>query len=208
MPPRDIKPLFDLTLICNDIPKASLGGKAFWNRVKIIPFQSVFVDIKDLPKTEEEQEQKKTFLKDPDLMDKLDQLAAALLWYLVYVYRRRLKSNETIHEPEAVRIATKNYKTRNNMWYAFITEKLDETVRMDEKKAQQSDIHITMEKLWDTFNTWFKNSYPNVKNNIYNKMDVKDHFIKRWGDPEEGHYWRGISIKKQAIPTPLINVHH
>ena len=163
--------------------------------LKIIPFQSVFVDIKDLPKTEEEQEQKKTFLKNPNLMEELDHLAGGLLWFLVYTYRNRLQNGGIINEPEAVRIATKNYKTRNNVWHAFISEKIDESKRGCELK-ESTGYKISIKDLWYTFKEWFKASYPNVKTMSYNKMDIKDYFSKRWGDPIDNHSWNGIKIKE------------
>ena len=57
---KEITPMFTIAVICNNPPKAH-GDKAFWNRLRIIPFESTFCD--DAPITVEEQLQQKKFPK-------------------------------------------------------------------------------------------------------------------------------------------------
>ena len=40
---KEITPMFTVAVICNNPPKAH-GDKAFWNRLRIIPFESTFCD--------------------------------------------------------------------------------------------------------------------------------------------------------------------
>lgn len=189
MPPRDIIPLFDTTIICNDIPKASNGDRAYWNRVRIIPFQSTFVDIQNLPKTEAEQEQKKIFLKDPSLANKLGDLAEGLLWLLVDIYRQRLKNNETIYVPQAVKLATKQYQRRNNIWHAFITDEID----IKDLKNAQTKNSISVSQLWIKFKTWYADAYSTQTK--LSKLEFTEEISKRCGEPTEQNIWRGIKFK-------------
>ena len=41
---KEVFPMFQITFICNKLPKLKYSDKATWNRLRVIPFESTFVD--------------------------------------------------------------------------------------------------------------------------------------------------------------------
>ena len=77
---KEITPMFTVAVICNNPPKAH-GDKAFWNRLRIIPFESTFCD--DAPITVDEQLCQKKFPKDKHFADRIPSMVKAFAWILL-----------------------------------------------------------------------------------------------------------------------------
>jgi phage/plasmid-associated DNA primase len=88
-------------------------------------------------------------------------------------------------EPEKVRIATELYRKQNDSYRQFVDECI--------KQSTKSLINIT--ELYAQFREWFKEGFPGHQLPL--KNEVKDYFIKLWGEAENGK-WRGYRIKTIA----------
>ena len=106
---REVFPMFMITFICNKLPKLKYSDKATWNRLRVIPFESVFVDSdQDCPVTFEEQLLQKKFPMDKTFFQKIPGMVEAFAWYLLQ-WRQKI----TIRiEPEKVRQATAIYRNK------------------------------------------------------------------------------------------------
>lgn len=172
----EIKPMFKLIFICNVAPSIN-GDTATWNRIRVIPFESTFCH--DAPETYEEQLRQKKFPMDPQFGKKIPGMAPALAWVLL----NHRKTVTTIIEPEKVKIATASYRRRNDIFRQFI----EECVMEDKEKA------LSLTELYASFKNWFRESLPN--HSIPIKNDIKDYFIRLWGDFESGCKWLGYKIR-------------
>lgn len=173
----EITPMFKLTLICNEPPKLPYSDKAAWNRIRVIPFETTFTD--DAPEAYEEQLREKKFPKDPHFAEKLDGLTKAFAWVLLN-HRKQIKKRV---EPEKVLMATANYKRKNDIYRQFVEEIIVE---------DQSAV-ITIIELYSQFKEWFKDSMPNHQVPV--KNEVKEYFIKSWGEMIKGGKWVGYRVR-------------
>jgi P4 family phage/plasmid primase-like protien len=173
----EITPMFKLILVCNEPPQLPYGDKAVWNRIRVIPFESCFVDPDDeLPDTFEEQLAAKRFPKDKEFADKIPGMLEAFA-YMLLEHKKHLKPNKT--EPQKVKMATEGYRKKNDVYRQFVEE-----IIIEDSKSS-----ISLVELYSLFKNWFKESMPN--HSIPIKNDVYGYFLKAWGDVKTGVKWSG-----------------
>jgi phage/plasmid-associated DNA primase len=167
---------------CNRLPKMKYSDKATWNRIRVIPFESTFCKAEDpAPETYEEQVRQKRFPMDKEFSKKIPEMLEAFAWVLLE-HRKKITSRV---EPEKVRMATAMYKKQNDIYRQFVDESI-----VEEKKRK-----ITLTDIYTQFKEWFKDSLPH--NTVPIKNEVKEYFIKLWGDPERGIKWSGYRLRTQ-----------
>ena len=182
---KEITPMFTVAVICNNPPKAH-GDRAFWNRLRIIPFESTFCD--NAPTSYEEQLLQKRFPKDKHFADRIPHMTKAFAWVLL----NHRKSLNIRIEPEKVKLATASYQKRNDVYRQFFDECI-----MDDKM-----VILSITELYTQFKEWFRDSLPGQKVPI--KNDVKEYFIRLWGNPRRGGKWKGYRIRtlQDNLPNP------
>ena len=173
----EITPMFKLTLICNEPPKLPYSDKAAWNRIRVIPFETTFTDA--APDNIEEQIAQKRFPKDPHFAEKLEGLTKAFAWVLLN-HRKHLKKRT---EPEKVLMATANYKRKNDVYRQFVEEII----------IEDNGAKISLIEVYSQFKEWFKDSNPG--NTLPVKNEVKEYFLKAWGEMERGSKWSGYRVR-------------
>jgi P4 family phage/plasmid primase-like protien len=169
----DLTPMFKIALICNDTPKITNGDMALWRRVKLLPFESKFVDHADPDYLE--QLRTKTFQKDKNFAAKLGDMVPAFAWVLLQ--HRRQRTSDIIHEPDEVTAATEAYKNRNDVYAQFVAECVVD--------RQDASVHLTT--LYESFRDWFKTS---VGSAVPTKLEAREAFVKVLGQPVN-HKWEG-----------------
>ncbi len=170
---KEIEPMFKLVLICNDPPAIPYSDKAFWNRMRVIPFESTFCD--DAPEDWEEQLRQKRFPVDRNFNDKIPDMLEPLLWILL----NHRKKNLPRIEPEKVKFATNALKQKNDCYRQF----------MDESLIEEEGKFISLTEMYTLFKNWFKESLP--AHSVPVKNEFKEYFEKLWGPPGKGAKWRG-----------------
>jgi P4 family phage/plasmid primase-like protien len=170
----DLELMIKLCVICNDPPIIPHNDKAAWNRIKIIPFESIFCN--DAPDSYEEQIRQKRFPMDPYFSEKIPKLVKPFMWVLL---NHRKKGQMKYVEPNKVLCATDAYKKKNDIYKQFE----DECISVDPKGK------LTLAELWICFKDWYKDSIPGKEAPI--KNEVKEHYSKVWGEPSKGGVWRG-----------------
>ena len=174
---REIVPMFKLVFVCNKLPRMKYADKAVWNRVRVLPFESTFCRPNDpAPESYEEQLIQKRFPMDKNFTKKIPKLVPAFAWILL----QHRKTNTTCIEPEKVRIATDVYRRQNDIYKQFI----DECVKEDKTK------YISLTELYGMFKEWFRDSLPGQSIPI--KNEVKDYFVRLWGEADVGMKWKGF----------------
>ena len=176
---RDMTPMFKLCLVCNEPPKVedAQTDQATWNRIRVIPFESKFVE--DAPISRKEQTEQKLFPIDRQFDEKIPDLLEGLVFLLLSEFSRVGKQ---IYEPEEVTLATQVYKNKNDYFGIFTGEK----IRNDENES------TTINELYIVFKDWFKEANENSV--MPSKQEVKDYFTRFWGQPENGIRWKGKAI--------------
>ena len=177
---KEVFPMFQITFICNKLPKLKYSDKATWNRLRVIPFESTFVDSEQpCPTTLEEQILQKRFPMDKSLGSKINGMVNAFAWYLLE-WRQKITTRV---EPEKVKEATAIYRKQNDIYRQFIEESITE-----DKNAI-----ISLTEIYVQFKEWYKEGWSNISVPI--KNEVKEYFERIWGEAERGGRWKGYRIR-------------
>lgn len=180
---QEITPMFKLVLTCNDLPKITSHDKATWNRIRVIPFESTFCD--DAPHSIEEQLLQKRFPKNETFGDKIPFMVEAFAWLLIQRYKALRSRSKVRHEPEKVRLATANYRKKNDLFRQFVEECVE--------TAATADDSVSVSELYSCFKDWFRESQP--KGSLPSKIELKEYFTKLWGGPSvKGTVWKGRAL--------------
>jgi phage/plasmid-associated DNA primase len=186
----EVNPMFKLVLICNDPPKIPGHDEATRNRIRIIPFESRFVDAEVAPEDPLEQLRQKVFPKDKDLLENIGGMyAEAFAWLLLKHYQTRPSSRP---EPEKVKMATAKYMEKNDVYKQFCDEMMESKPSLQQDTTTStttSKIFLSLNELYLVFKDWYRESIPNAA--IPTKNDLKDHFTKEWGAPTRSSESKG-----------------
>jgi len=184
---KEIKPMFKVTFISNGLPYVKNSDKAFWNRVRVVPFESTFVRVDDenpAPVSYDEQMMEKRFPRDENFGDKIPGLLQAFAWYLLKHRVELIKGKKKRQpDPEIVRTATLEYQKQNDAYRKFI----------DENYVADSKAVLTSIELYNDFKQWYKDANPGSVLPI--RAEVEKYFTKIWGEPMAGIKWRGYRKK-------------
>lgn len=182
----EITPMFKFALVCNEPPKLPHNDRATWNRVRVIPFESVFSD--NAPEDPDEQLLKKVFPKDPHFGEKVHSMAEAFAWYLL----EHLKLNPKLGpEPDKVKMATQNYRRKNDIYRQFV----------DDHVVQQAGSYISVQQAYAIFKEWFREGVPNAP--LPNRENFREYMVKVLGPPVKA-FWRDVHITSLNPPEDLM----
>ena len=184
---KEIKPMFKLVFISNGLPNVKHSDKAFWNRVRVIPFESTFVrdtDENPPPESYDEQIRQKRFPRDESFGEKIPDLIKAFAWYLLHHRVELIKGKKKrFPDPEKVRKATAMYQKQNDSYRKYIDENI-----FEDKKS-----YITSVELHNDFKIWYREANPG--STVPTRTDVEEYFGKVWGHPLPGMKWKGYRKK-------------
>ena len=175
----EIETMFKLIMICNDLPGVTTNDPAFWARARVIPFESTFTDSP--PEDEDEQFRTKTFLKDENFDEKIEEMMEALFWILV---KRVPMIERIISEPAKVLEATLKYRRSQDVHAQYI----DERIIDDEKKS------ISLSDYYTSFKEWFRHSFAGSA--IPHRNDCHDYLLDIWG-PLKNSRWEGKRLRSE-----------
>jgi len=142
----DMQILLTLILMMNKLPPIPPGDKPTWNRMRVIPFESIFDD--EAPSDEREQWRRKHFKPDRDIKTKLAKLKDAFYWvFLQHFKMYQLEGLAPI--PAKVKAATQSYRESSDIFEQFLTSTLVET--LDPK-----DFVKVTEEYYSEYLSWFE----------------------------------------------------
>jgi phage/plasmid-associated DNA primase len=163
---------------CNQLPVLPYDDKAVWNRIRVIPFESTFVDY-ERKNDPQYNDVPNVFVKDDEITDRLPAMTEALAWFLLEHRKKRLE----LREPTKILDVTRNYRTRSDLYRQFINESTEECVGKN----------ITIRVLYEAFKEWYRMSYPGHQVPI--RIDVEEYFAKLWKMNDEKTYFKDHVLK-------------
>ena len=133
----DFEPTHLLILLTNNLPHAPGDDFAFWQRLKLIPFNYSFVADPDSNKRNQKQ-------RDDQLREKLKSEASGILAWLV---RGCLEwQQQGLNPPDQVTTATENYRLDEDTIGQFVSECCEVA----------ADYHSNATDIYNIFKRWFK----------------------------------------------------
>jgi P4 family phage/plasmid primase-like protien len=156
--PFKFKPQFKLILVCNKLPFIPANDGGTWRRLRVIPWESEFVDKPD-PKNS------KQFLKDPELMEKLKDWKQPFIWILLNKYYLKYRKMG-MTEPKKVTQFTDKFKKDSDIYYEFMKDTY--VVTGDNKD------YDTLVSLYNSFKEWYKGQHGGGQN-VPTRKDVTNY---------------------------------
>ena len=178
--PVEFKPMFKMILACNDLPSIPANDGGTWRRVRVVHFESKFVDNPD-PNNPLEQK------KDINIADKLSRWKVPFMSLLVEFYAKY--KSDGIKEPDVVMHYTRKYQQRSDAFLDFIEDNI-ETV--DDVKSA-----IMINEMYTRFKMWFQEAY---NSNPPSRTDFRDYMDKKFGTPHKRFGWRNLRFVDLDAP--------
>lgn len=231
----NIRPLFKLCVTCNFLPHLPSDDPASWDRVKLLPFESKFLEKGDplIPETKEKQYEKKIFERDEKFSEKIDRLKLPLM-------KKGIKEKFRIDKegrrplPKKVISATLKYQMKYDSILQFIIGRIVNIPNVKDllpvayKKAIYPD-DFTSQELKDVSQSkkdddlfdltsvsvslrefWdeLRKWFPDNSpgEKCPNKMSVRDELIRKWGVPLAENRWIGYRLKTDEEVEKLVIV--
>ena len=177
--PFEYKPQFKLGLVCNKLPNIPATDGGTWRRLRVIPFESEFVDKLDPRK-------QRQFKKDPSLPDKMKNWAAPFMWLLLNVYYKKYREgNYVIEEPKKVTMFTDKYKRDSDKYHEFLSEYIVET--------REENDSVSVVSLYSTFRNW--HSEAGYGRNIPNRNEFINYIRSNKNYEIENGNFIGVCFK-------------
>ena len=183
MDPIEFKIVFKLVLCCNHLPKITDDDDGTWRRIRVVPFNSRFVDTPD-PRRRTE------FKRDMHLSEKLPLWRHAFMHMLISYYKRY--QVEGIKEPPIVMSATEEYQRATDVFLSFMNECLEE----DENSK------LTLVNAYAHFKKWYSSEYDAKAPTRAIFKEKISRKIGNYIDARTG--WPGFKIKQEEEAEPTV----
>jgi len=172
--PIEIKPQIKFFLACNQLPTVPSIDGGTWRRLRVVAFNSKFVE--NPVKSNE-------YLIDNTLKQKIKDWAPVFASYLIYLYINEYKKLPYLSEPDAVKYSTNAYKMENDHFTEFFNARIDTT---NNKKDT-----ITIRTMFDEFKDWFKDTHEGLP--IPTQIELNKFLIEKIGETKN-QKWKGYKF--------------
>jgi P4 family phage/plasmid primase-like protien len=138
--PVEFYPQFKTILACNKLPDVPHADPAVWRRIRVVPFETKFVDNPDPNNINERK-------KINDIDDLIDGWRSAFMSLLIEKYKSYITNG--INEPAQVLVQTDLYQNSTDVYLEYIKDMII---------AGNNNDYIVFDDLWDDFKKWLKES--------------------------------------------------
>ena len=184
--------MYTLLFICNKIPLIPGADNAIMNRLRVVPFDSVWAI--DAPDDVDEQYKLRKFKLDRDFESKIPHMTQAALWLFVETYKDY--ATKGLGQPAIVTKVTNKYFSENDFYKAFIDENIEKAIipgsKTEAKPEGERDLtcKVKFTDLYSTFKSWVRVTFPSMK--VPDSPVFLFHMNQRIGKPSKKDY---IGIK-------------
>ncbi|QCQ67845.1 D5 family NTPase [European chub iridovirus] len=183
----EITPMFKLHCICNTLPAMRQADMATWNRVRVVPFEAIFVNEERFNREHDENNYLR--LGDARFNDRIPHMIEPLAWLMVYMWNiTRGEPADVYVDPDKVTSATNDYERENNHMRMFI-----ETMLIRDTNASVSHNDLT-----DAFTQWLNATVPEVKSGnprYLGKSRILSEFFVYTNCKKDGHIIKGYGLR-------------
>lgn len=167
----DFKPTHTLFLAMNHLPKVAAGGDGFWRRVRKINFAVTISADK----------------QDKLLAQKLIQQEGGGILQWMVVGAQRVIADGKIHEPEAVLVATKEYRHEEDNIAQFI----------DERVFLNAFMAVSAAELYNNYKSWCiqESEQPIARTQLIRELSNRLPIVK--DKSRKGNQYTGIGLYEE-----------
>lgn len=171
-----------LFMMCNTLPTINSMDRGTWRRVRLIPFESKFVNPGD-----KEIGQPNVFLKDMNLNAKLKKWRIPFFSRLVHIYLTQyaVSDNGTLEPaPEVVMKESQNYREAFDSYAKFRYSRM----RVDRDSDEQS----TLNDVWRSYRYW-QEAVGGVGKKL-TQAELQRRLEDEFGKPSQGKFYSGLIV--------------
>ncbi len=163
------RPTHKLALMTNHKPVVRGMDEGIWRRLLLIPFDEV------IPEAE----------RDPSLTDKLRAEAPGILAWMVEGAKLLHASDGRFDVPEAVKSATREYRTESDIIGEFLTDTFDEVPNGE----------MTPSAIYSLYTSWCEENGERTLTNKSLGLRLKDRGYEQGRDKRGNRVWRGLRAR-------------
>ena len=171
-----------LFMMCNFLPAINSMDRGTWRRVRLIPFESKFINPGD-----KELGEPNVFLKDMNLNSKLKRWRESFFALLVHTYvtKYAVTDNGTLEPaPEVVMNESQKYREAFDSYAKFRYSRM----RVD----RNSDEKCSLNDIWRAYRYWYEAVGGSGKK--LNQIDLNRRLEDEFGKAKESKFYSGLFV--------------
>jgi P4 family phage/plasmid primase-like protien len=188
--PQEWKPQWTLALLCNHLPNVPSDDGGTWRRIRVVEFNSRFVENPNPEKPNE-------FAMDQELSKKFDNWREPFISMLLDVYKGNV--NKRLLEPEEVTACTREYQKNNDHMADFTDTCL--------QRSTDPVAAVTLNDIFQELRDWIRDD--NIPIRVPKKKDVQNYLDKNIG--KACHMgggrivYKGYVLRDRMAGPPLVS---
>lgn len=170
-----------LIMMCNSLPPITTMDKGTWRRIRVVPFESKFVDPNDPDLLAG---RPGFFPRDYELDKKLMGWREAFLSLLVHIYEKEYSVTGLEPVPAIVMNESEKYKENFDAFGKFKNDRV-------RKEVGRS---VEFKDLWRAYSIWAKEVADTIPGKRLNQNELRKRLEDEFGSPEGGKRFRHILV--------------
>jgi phage/plasmid-associated DNA primase len=207
----DIRPQMTIMMCLNEPPHIPGHDDAMWNRLRMVPYESCFIPKEKLqnypvPDAEADQYKQKRFHADNDLVDRIPELAQVFLWYLFQRYKEIRRRGGSFPEPDEVKYATDRYRSLNDIYMRFISDRIIRIVPGDDTTESKLPF-LSASEIYGEFISWYheNHSYAREKFAVHSVTHELEKKLGPTNKRGRAVGWYGCKINDEDVPKDEVS---
>jgi P4 family phage/plasmid primase-like protien len=165
-------------LLCNKRPPIHSMDRGTWRRIRVIPFESKFVD----PQVEEVNPAHNVFPIDRDLDKKIYEWREAFLSYLVHIYDKKYLKDGLGAIPDVVKLESDKYR-----------EAFDSFAKFKGSRVRPcAGEKVALKDLCRAYKTWMEEFGNGQK--FLSAAELEGRFVEEYGEPRDKKTFTNIRL--------------
>lgn len=176
---KEIKPQIKYFFVCNDLPIITGRDNGTWRRIRVIDFNSKFVQ-NPVPENENE------FRIDVKLKEKINSWGGHFMGYLIHIYLTKYNKCENgLEEPTEVLYSTNAYKKDSDHFLEYFENRFEPT--------EDGKGYVKRQDIITDFKAWHRDFHSNEKTP---RPEALYKFLNEQVGKETQKGWRGIRFQE------------
>jgi P4 family phage/plasmid primase-like protien len=176
-----------LFMMCNKLPPVNSMDRGTWRRIRVIPFNSKFVDEND---PDLKAGRPNVFLRDKDLDGKLHSWREAWLSLMVHVYETEYLVRGMEPLPSIVIQESNKYKETFDQYGRFKAERMIDFRDARLGLAEFGDEQVDLKEVQRAYNSWLNTNKETLSGKRLSKQELQNRLDEDFGNLDNGMYKR------------------
>jgi len=176
-----------LFMMCNSLPPIHSMDRGTWRRIRVIPFNSKFVDASD---PELKSGAANVFVRDNGLDAKLRDWRQVWLSLLVHIYEKEYLVNGLEPVPRNVMDESNKYKESFDQYGKFKSERMVDFRDVRAKLQEYGNEEVTMKDVMTAYSGWTRHNEGTLTGKKLTKQELQKRLEEDFGNLNGGIFKR------------------